>query len=203
MPGITTVNNTFNIQPANPDFDCSVFDDYKMGAKILGDYACSGKRQSQSQTNTTTPSQQTPSSTTSTIPTGTSSPTPGSTTTQPSGLSGGAKGGIAVSSVLGSLALSISIIFYLRHRKSKKVDSAADTAIGVDEKAEMDTHEVSRNELSADAHEVSPKELSGGDDAHELAGEHGVVEIGNHESEQTFELSSDPFLPRGEDHEDR
>lgn len=181
MPALTTVNNTFGIHSTIPNFDCGVFDDYKTRGKILGAYDCFGKHQITSGANLTLPAS--PSST---------------VNTQPSGLSGGAKGGIAVGSILGSFAVAIGIIFYLRRRRSKKIADDGEHA-GVDGKAEMDTQEVGRKGLLAemDTHE-DRKELSTGGDAHELFGEHGVVEMGENKPEERYELASEPVLPQKE-----
>jgi len=104
-----------------------------------------------------------------------------------SGLSGGAKAGIAIGSVVVVAVLCAVVLLFLRRRRRHRADNSKETvtALGTDGKAEMDTQEVPR------------KEMGTGQEAHELGGEHGVTEIGANEPEQTFELPGEPLSNDG------
>ncbi|EPE36946.1 L [Glarea lozoyensis ATCC 20868] len=207
LPSLTNMTN-FNIESVRSDFNCSVFDTGHKVGLITGNYSCSGTHQVLApfvpspapRTNiTSSPSpSKTNHSSTGSLPTTTAS--------TPTALSEKMKGGsaantrtIAISvsvSIVGSLA-TVSALTYLLRKRSKrdisvpevlpesKARSETSDAFG---KPELDNETTYRREL--DAGEIRP-ELSDSDVIQELNGEPGVVEMGNYDPKETYELSAE------------
>ncbi|PMD43059.1 hypothetical protein L207DRAFT_563830 [Hyaloscypha variabilis F] len=153
MPVLTSVNNTFILNSTDPEFNCSIFDTDHANSIIKGTYSCQGTHQ-------------------------VSTPGPGPSP-QP-GLSAAAKGGIAAGCVVLAILLVIGARFFIKRRGWKRQEAA--TAFGTDGKAEMEHHEIPRNELPA------------GGGRHELSEQHGVVEMVARDARViAHELPSEPL----------
>jgi hypothetical protein len=195
----------FNLESVRSDFNCSIFDTAHKVGLITGNYYCSGTHQvfapfvpsPASRTNTT--SSPSPSNTnhssTGGLPT-TIASTPTALSQKITGGSSANTRTIAISvsvSIVGSLAIVSALIYLLRRRPSRniavpevisesKARSEASVTFG---KPELDNEATSRREL--DAGEIRP-ELSDGDVIHEMNGEPGVIEMGNYDPKETYEL---------------
>lgn len=191
MPGLRSVNSTFIINSTDTTFNCSIFDAAKEQDKITGDYTCLGTHQKLSTTTSAPPGS------TSSSDTGNSNPDPTTTdnASPKSGLTGGARAGIAIGCIAVALIVGVAAFLIIRRRRIKKKSENASGTMGTDGKPEIDGKPVVDTKVEMDGTQAPLRELPHGREAHELAGEHGVSEVAG--PGETFELPGESASSRG------